>query len=121
MHTQQPGSMNNELELKLKTCDEQRIFYHNRFEQEFADHKKTKEKLKNRWMDMDSAPKDGTEILVYDLEFGVKQCAWLNDANGYKAKPEYRWCVVGSWQDEQGGHYTIDNPIKWMPTPEFKP
>ncbi len=32
-------------------------------------------------------------------------------------RASYAWCVPGSWQDEQGGHYTLDKPTHWRPLP----
>lgn len=70
------------------------------------------------WHGMDSAPKDGTEILVADAA-GVHKVAWLDDSVGRRRGQHriFAWCVPGSWQDEQGGHYTIDEPTHWQPLP----
>lgn len=73
------------------------------------------------WQDIGTAPKDGSEILVAD-SYGVHKVAWLDNASrpsrGKSRKLDFAWCVPGSWQDEQGGFYTIDNPTHWMPLPE---
>ncbi len=73
----------------------------------------------NEWFDMESAPKDGTRILVDDAVEGIMWVNWEQERYpGYK--PEYKWCVPGSNQDEQGGSYTSDQPLCWRPLPERK-
>ncbi len=73
----------------------------------------------NQWLDMDSAPKDGTEIQIYDKELGIKQATWLyNDYLSSHQDPTlFAWCNSDSWNDEQGG-FTTYNPIKWKPLPD---
>lgn len=71
------------------------------------------------WLPIETAPKDGTQILVYSKEDGVMWVSWETEQvflPGYK--PEKKWCVPGSHQDEQGGAYTTSNPTHWMPVPE---
>lgn len=75
----------------------------------------------SEWFDMESAPKDGTRILVDDANDGVMWVCWEQEEIHYPGcLPEYKWCVPGSHQDEQGGAYTADNPLAWMPVPERK-
>lgn len=63
------------------------------------------------WQSMDSAPKDGSEILVYDRKTdSIMLVHWGEDYG-------FRWCVTHSWQDEQGGYETADSPSHWMPLP----
>lgn len=81
-----------------------------------------------KYNSMETAPKDGTVILVWnvekseDLEYDNShwmKVAWLEDSvnypNGYIG---WRWCVPESWQDEQGGYETANNPICWTTLPE---
>jgi hypothetical protein len=72
-----------------------------------------------RWLSMDSAPMDGTEILVHDLELGTTLAAWCEEQYNYpNSKPMFGWCVPYSDQDEQGGCQTV-NPVAWMVKPIF--
>jgi len=64
--------------------------------------------------DMATAPKDGTFILVVDKDGDINKVSWESDYPIHTKK----WCVYGSWQDEQGGYETIDNPIAWQPLPQ---
>jgi hypothetical protein len=73
------------------------------------------------WEPIETAPKDGSRILVFDEmaadnESPVVMVAWLNDAERHNRK-RFAWCVPGSWQDEQGGHCTADRPTHWRPLP----
>lgn len=70
------------------------------------------------WMPIDTAPKDGTQILVYSKDEGIMWVSWDTEEVYYPGcKPRKCWCVPGSHQDEQGGAYTADNPTHWMPMP----
>lgn len=79
-----------------------------------------------KYNSMDTAPKDGTEILVWNLEsYGNEavgtwmHVSWVKDWVNYPgSKPVFRWCQIGSWQDEQGGYTTADNPVCWTPLPK---
>lgn len=70
-----------------------------------------------KFVPVETAPKDGSYILL--LEKGeINKAAWLGDYVNYPgSKPIKRWCVYGSWQDEQGGHEVVDEPEGWMPLP----
>jgi hypothetical protein len=70
------------------------------------------------WQPIETAPKDGRKILVY--ENGEAFCvAWQVDYDiiypKTKAAQERakRWCIPESYQDEQGGFFTVDNPTHW--------
>ena len=76
------------------------------------------------WISIDSAPKDGTPILVYEppaeySDGGVLLVQWRSSIDHYPgSKPFWAWCLPESDQDEQGGCATIDHPTHWMPLPE---
>ena len=58
------------------------------------------------WKTIDTAPKDGTEILCYPSdESSVCIVEWNPDRNG------------GSWVDPCEGYYTF-KPTHWMPLPK---
>ena len=59
------------------------------------------------WMDIETAPKDGTEILIICDE-GVKLGSWLAGAHPWD---------TGDWWIE-GGQITASNPTYWMPLRE---
>lgn len=67
-----------------------------------------------RWQPIATAPKDGTEILVWS-EDGVQLVSWQGKTLAKNGKEG--WCESGSWQDAQGGYTTVDNPSAWMPLP----
>lgn len=74
----------------------------------------------NEWQPIETAPKDGTEILVYEPaigqygEEGIYIVSWSRE---YPRNPKC-WCVILSGQDEQGGCATADYATHWMPLPE---
>lgn len=68
------------------------------------------------WMDISSAPKDGSFILVAAHDGEVSKAAWMRDV-GVTGKGPLDWCIADSYQDEQGGFFTVDFPILWMPLP----
>ena len=81
--------------------------------------------MSKKYNKMETAPKDGTVILVWNVDRNElydqsswMRVAWLEDSvnypNGYIG---WRWCVHESWQDEQGGYDTANNPICWTPLP----
>jgi hypothetical protein len=73
-------------------------------------------------MDMTTSPKDGSYILVLDKNedgYNSNKVSWTDDWILYPgSRKSKRWCVYGTWQDEQGGHETVDNPLGWMPLPQ---
>jgi hypothetical protein len=72
-----------------------------------------------KWRPMRTAPKDGTKILVLDKSEGVMWVSWEEEQVHYPGcKPQLKWCVPGSHQDEQGGAYTAEEPLGWLPLPD---
>jgi hypothetical protein len=71
------------------------------------------------WQPIETAPKDGTMILVYEPaigeygEEGIYIVSWNRE---YSRQPK-TWCVILSEQDEQGGCSTVDYATHWMPLP----
>jgi len=68
------------------------------------------------WMPIETAPKDGTEILVWNAvpvgdASGSVMCVYWNCVDR-----DWEWCVVYS-QDYLGGYATASNPTHWMPLP----
>lgn len=73
----------------------------------------------SEWQPIETAPKDGTLILVYEpvrqyAEAGIYMVSWDRE---YPYQPK-TWCIVYSEQDEQGGCATVDWATYWMPLPE---
>jgi len=72
-----------------------------------------------KWLSMDSAPKDGSRILIKDEEGFVYVVSWLNSSEGINVlKETMDWCIPESYQDEQGGYENIYRPVGWMPCPK---
>jgi hypothetical protein len=70
------------------------------------------------WQPIDTAPKDGTEILVWN-GFRISLVSWSEYPQiSRRAKKMFAWCVSESEQDEQGGCATAGNPTHWQPLPE---
>ena len=76
------------------------------------------------WQSIDTAPKDGTKVLVYDQEsaglsgrpgIGI---AWWH-SHRYHDKYRESWCPQESWCS-QGCRDDVEiyHPTHWMPLPE---
>lgn len=78
------------------------------------------------WQPIETAPKDGTPILVIepettnDITGSVEPGIMLVEFREYElyASKWTGWCVPGSWQDEQGGYCEANRPTHWMLLPE---
>ncbi len=71
------------------------------------------------WQPIETAPKDGTNILVYDppseyYSGGIFIVFWDRE---YKRSSK-TWCVICSEDGETGSWATISHPTHWMPLPE---
>ena len=74
--------------------------------------------LSNPWIPMESAPRDGGYILLIDGAGEVNKAAWRkNDSYAADIERSMAWCVYGSYQTDQGGWETVDNPVGWMYLP----
>lgn len=72
------------------------------------------------WRDIESAPRDGTRILVCDAGDDPDSyiTAWSDDVytfQGGKGGP--RGWFSGSYADHWGDRPTLDNPKFWQPLP----
>jgi hypothetical protein len=77
----------------------------------------SKRLLKPKWLEMKDAPKDGTRILIKSNDGNVYVAAWLNNYDPPGEGVRMEWAIPESWQDEQGGYFTVDYPVGWMPCP----
>jgi len=66
----------------------------------------TRANLKLEWRPIESAQKDGTEILFWEQGKKIKMGFWLPESAG--------WSVYG-WKCSHGNFH---NPTHWMPLPE---
>jgi len=70
----------------------------------------------NTWQPIETAPKDGTKIVVYCPKFGVVSPAYW-DEKAYAKKPRPYWTHWGEflWGRQQTRDY---QPTHWMQLPE---
>lgn len=69
----------------------------------------------NDWQEIDTAPKDGTKILIFDGD--VHLVSWLNNSH-FKDGNVMQWCIIGSFKNDQGMRETVDCPTHWASIPE---
>jgi hypothetical protein len=69
------------------------------------------------WKDMDSAPKDGTPILICDDEDVVHKCLWAAWDNSDNKGRNKNWCIDSSWDGEFDSATTVNKPKKWRALP----
>jgi hypothetical protein len=77
----------------------------------------------NEWQPIGTAPKDGTPILVWDLDYlnyddeePIKIVAWEEYESEYNMK-HTGWVLLGC-SCLEGGLNTARFPFYWMPLPE---
>jgi hypothetical protein len=75
----------------------------------------------NSWQPIETAPKDGTCILVWDgSEINTAEWRCANDFEVVRHRflsKTYGWYIPYSEQDEQGGAVDVQ-ATHWMPLPE---
>lgn len=78
--------------------------------------------IRRQWQPISTAPKDGTNFLIFTTERGISTGQMYREAVGYSAEKdaqEWReyWTdfTVGDWGMEE---YRELNPTHWMPLPE---
>lgn len=68
------------------------------------------------WQPIETAPKDGTKVLVYDESYGLPQKAWFGKDH---FKEEYEGWLFGDGDDYSCGlYFTPIEPTHWMPLPK---
>lgn len=68
------------------------------------------------WQPIETAPKDGTKILVWDQEYKEwEKVTWKENWEGSDFRYQFKWCVWLSGEDEV--HTVVENPTHWMPLP----
>jgi hypothetical protein len=65
------------------------------------------------WQPISTAPKDGTQILVYFPQIGVWQVLWSREVfnDGF-------WCVSDNKFEDRPLRGWSDEPTHWMPLPD---
>jgi len=75
----------------------------------------TTEDLARAWRPIESAPKDGTDVLVWCVHPNAKYCDTLADASDWQCS------VVARWIEHNGGGWTWHGMLgtftHWMPLP----
>ena len=68
------------------------------------------------WRPIETAPKDGTKVLVYDESYGLPQKAWFGKDH---FDEEHEGWLFGDGDDYSCGlYFTPINPTHWMPLPK---
>jgi len=73
-------------------------------------------KKEDSWQDIKTAPKDGTEILVYSPADG-KKVAMYKDVGSFGRK-DYEWVYASYIGDDFNDHLEVWKPTHWQPLPE---
>ncbi len=70
-----------------------------------------------QWQPMDSAPKDGTRLLLATRSFGIDVGSWKKDYNSSKGD-KADW--YNEWGDDfsTGSYYCPLSPTRWQPLPQ---
>lgn len=70
----------------------------------------------SQWQPIETAPKDGLKVLVYDESYGLPQKAWFGKDRNDET---YEGWLFGDGDDYSCGMYfTPINPTHWMPLPK---
>lgn len=72
------------------------------------------------WQPIETAPKDGTRILVWSDELYQKPyIAWYGEDSGFhELPPGYEWLTGDGDSNSYGYYYTPCKPTHWMPLPD---
>ena len=65
-----------------------------------------------QWMPIESAPKDGTQILSFAEWEGITVCSWLECSEIWEEKNKYGWV---KYYDTNQMSYEVFQPTHWMP------
>lgn len=72
------------------------------------------------WQPIETAPQDGTLILIKDSDGDINLAEWRRERYITKWSSYFAWIIKGTYGDEQGGESTIDNPVLWFPLSSIK-
>jgi len=67
-----------------------------------------------QWMPIETAPKDGTQILSFAEWEGITVCSWLECSEIWEEKNKYGWA---KYYDTIQMSYETFEPTHWMPLP----
>lgn len=74
------------------------------------------------WQPIETAPRDGTDVIAWDKKFGARQTQWRNYGTGSPAKAAYdrgdgpRGAFV--WREPIHNWVQDWRPTHWMPLPD---
>lgn len=71
------------------------------------------------WKPFDTAPEDGTEILVYRPDAGVFMAWFISPADAMRMENAFGDDLVASWWSSDGVNQLVgsETPTHWMPLP----
>ena len=70
----------------------------------------------NNWRPIETAPKDGTQILGFDEWEGINVCYWIDCSEVWEQRDtKYGWA---RYYDSTEMSYVTFEPTHWQPLPE---
>ncbi len=80
---------------------------------------RVKAEQERAWQPIETAPKDGTEILVWGVTFlepGAHKAYW-SDNRYNEPTPQMAWCIANSQDRDYNTADEVRSPTHWMPLP----
>jgi len=77
------------------------------------------ERQSREWQTMETAPKDGTAVLLWESYYRMPVIAqWRIEYFVHETKTEKAWIVTNTYEGREGGETIVQNIGFWMPLPK---